>query len=159
MVTSMIMESIAKNNEWCFRKWNFILSLCLTEIGNTHLDKFIRKLPMIVSSSLPWTTFRINWVSWPSKQMSNYVMEQESQCLFLGKTCEIFKIQHDVDMKLTYLHLASFQECTVKMRLLKSIIARDKYDSANVQQMFSNLATSLLRGESLLLESVSLGGE
>lgn len=46
--------------------------------------------------------------------MSNYVMEQESQCLFLGKTCEIFKIQHDVDMKLTYLHLASFQECTLK---------------------------------------------
>lgn len=45
------------------------------------------------------------------------------------------------------------------MRLLKSIIARDKYDSADIQQMFSNLATSLLRGESLLLESVSLGGE
>lgn len=44
------------------------------------------------------------------------------------------------------------------MRLLNRIISRDKYNSANIQQMFLNQATSLFRGASLL-DSVSLGGE
>lgn len=35
------------------------------------------------------------------------------------------------------------------MWLLNSIISRDKYNSANIQQMFWNLATTLLRGDSL----------